>query len=574
VESRTQPGVSGRQATNEDESAPWWRSAVIYQVYIRSFADGNGDGLGDIPGLRSKLGYLSGLGVDAIWINPWYPSPMADAGYDVADYRAVEPRFGTLDDAEALIAEAHEAGLRVLLDIVPNHTSDHHPWFQEALASGPGSPARDRYIFRKGRGDDGSLPPNDWRSVFGGPAWTRVTESDGPGEWYLHLFAPEQPDLDWTNREVRDDFEATLRFWFDRGVDGFRIDVAHSLAKDADLPDIGDGDASHPSPGLNLSSGGERFEHPHWDRDEVHEIYREWRALADSYEDSRVFVAEAWVDHPERLAMYLRPDELHTAFNFHFLRASWRADVLRPVIDRTLAEHAVVGAPPTWVLSNHDVARHVSRYAREQADDMGYSLDDLRGRPADLARGLRRARAAALLMLALPGSAYVYQGEELGLPEVEDLPEDLLADPVWTRSGQTERGRDGCRVPIPWAGLEPPFGFCPENTQETTWLPQPPDWHGHTVEALDRDEHSILNLYREALRIRRELPALGDGTLRWLDAPDGALVFARDPGFVCAVNTSGTPMPLPEGTRVLLSSDPLVEGGRIPDDTAVWLATS
>lgn len=539
----------------------WWRSAVIYQVYIRSFADGDGDGLGDIAGIRSRLRYLASLGVDAIWINPWYPSPMADGGYDVSDYRDVEPRFGTLADAEALVREAHEAGLRVLLDIVPNHTSDQHPWFQAALSADEGSPERGRYLFRPGRGDDGSQPPNNWRSVFGGPAWTRAT-SDQAGEWYLHLFAPEQPDLNWTNAEVRADFEATLRFWFDRGIDGFRIDVANSLTKEEGLPDLPDPEAAQ-----SLAA-----EHPHWDRNDVHEIYRHWRAIADSYSEPRVFVAEAWVDEPSRLARYVRPDELHTAFNFDFLRAPWLAPALRSTIDQTLEHHAAVGAPPTWVLSNHDVARHLSRYARPQTDQPVYSLDDLIDRPADLVAGERRAGAAALLMLALPGGAYVYQGEELGLPEVEDLPEDVLADPTWQRSGHTQRGRDGCRVPIPWTGEGPPFGFSPEGASAPPWLPQPPGWAGHTVAALERDPDSILQLYRKALHLRRYHPALGDGTLRWLESPEGILAFARDPGFACVVNVSGPPMPLPEGAELILASGPLTADHEVGPDTAAWLA--
>ena len=547
----------------------WWRSAVIYQVYIRSFADGDGDGLGDIAGLRARLGYLAGLGVDAIWINPWYPSPMADAGYDVSDYRDVDPRFGTLADAEALLREAHGAGLRVLLDIVPNHTSDQHPWFQAALAAGPGSPERGRYLFRPGRGAAGELPPNDWQSTFGGRAWTRVTEPDGrPGEWYLHLFAAEQPDVDWSDPEVSAEFEATLRFWFDRGVDGFRIDVAHSLVKQEGLPDLAGRFDPQGQPGARPDNG----EHPHWDRDDVHRIYRQWRRIADSYAEPRVFVAEAWVDEPERLVRYVRPDELHTAFNFNFLRAPWRAADLRSTVERTLAEHASVGAPPTWVLSNHDVAREVSRYARPQTDVRVRSLDELIGQPADLAAGARRARAAALLMLALPGGAYIYQGEELGLPEVEDLPESALMDPTWERSGHTHRGRDGCRVPIPWEGQDPPFGFSPDGATAPPWLPQPAGWRDHTVEALDRDPASILRLYRDALRLRRQHPALGEGTLRWLDGPEGTLAFAREPGFLCVVNVSLDALGRPGGTELLLASGPLTAGGELPPDTAVWLA--
>jgi alpha-glucosidase len=535
---------------------PWWRSAVTYQIYIRSFADGNGDGVGDIAGIRSRLPYLRELGVDAVWITPWYPSPMVDAGYDVADYTGIDPLFGTVPEAETLIREAHEHGLRVIIDIVPNHSSDRHPWFQAALADGPGSPARDRYVFRPGRGADGGLPPNDWRSTFGGGAWTRVPD----GEWYLHLFAPEQPDLNWENPEIRRDFEQVLRFWLDRGVDGFRIDVAHGLVKQAGLPDIG-------AKGEDVLDPVERDDHPHWDRDGVHEIYRDWRRVADAYPGERTFVAEAWVSGPERLARYVRPGELHTAFNFDFLRAPWEAARLRAVIDDSLRGLTAVGSPTTWVLSNHEVVRHVTRYARPHTEGRGPRLDV--AEPVDLELGTRRARAAALLMLALPGGAYVYQGEELGLPEVEDIPSDVLQDPVWERSGHTVRGRDGCRVPLPWSDGAPPFGFGPDGAG--TWLPQPESWRRLTADAQARDPGSMLALYRAALRLRREHAALGDGELRWLDTPEGVLMFTRAPGFGCAVNLSGAPFALPTDSEVLLASGPL-DGGLLPADTAAWLA--
>jgi alpha-glucosidase len=541
----------------------WWRSAVIYQVYIRSFADGNGDGVGDIAGLRSRLAHLAKLGVDALWINPWYPSPMKDAGYDVSDLRAIEPVFGTLEEAGAMIGEAHELGLRVLLDIVPNHVSDQHAWFQEALAAAPGSRERARFIFRDGSGLDGDERPNDWLSNFGGPAWTRVTEADGsPGQWYLHLFAPEQPDVDWTNPDVHAEFDETMRFWFELGVDGFRIDVAHGLAKAQGLPDIG----SIAWPPVN----SDPVDHPHWDRDEVHEIYRKWRALADAYDDPRVFVAEAWVHSPERLARYLREDELHTAFNFDFLLSPWQAESMRASIDSALAAHTGVGAPPTWVLSNHDTVREVSRYARPQGLRELRHLDDVLGLPADFELGLRRARAAALLMLALPGGAYVYQGEELGLPEVEDLPEDVLQDPGWEQSGRTLRGRDGCRVPIPWSGQRQPFGFSPNGASAPPWLPQPASWADLSVEAQTGDERSMLELYRRALALRRAHPALGDGTLRWLEMPTGVVAFARDPGFACVVNLGPEPLAPPAGSTPLLCSVPLTQDGRVPSDAAAW----
>jgi alpha-glucosidase len=544
--------------------ALWWRSAVVYQVYIRSFADGDGDGVGDIPGLRSRLPYLASLGIDALWINPWYPSPMKDAGYDVSDFRAIEPLFGTLADAEAVIAAAHNLGLRVLLDIVPNHLSNKHRWFRDALAAAAGSPERARFIFRDGRGPGQSRPPNDWVSNFGGPAWTRVTEADGhPGQWYLHLFTAEQPDVDWTNPDVQEEFNETMRFWFGLGIDGFRVDVAHGLAKADGLPDVG----SIVWPRV----GAELVDHPHWDRDDVHDIYRSWRSLADAYEDRRVFVAEAWVHQPERLAQYVRADELHTAFNFDFLLAPWDAEPMRVSISQALAAHASVGAPPTWVLSNHDTVREVSRYARPQGVRPLRKLSDVVDLPADFEVGRRRARAAALLMLALPGGAYMYQGEELGLAEVEDLPDEVLQDPRWEQSRRTERGRDGCRVPIPWSGRRPPFGFSPDDASAPPWLPQPPAWRELTVEAQTGDERSMLELYRRALHLRRAQPALGDGTLRWTPAPAGALAFGRDPGFVCIVNFSSEPVTLPEGAKLLISSGPLTDDGRLPRDTTVWL---
>ncbi len=548
-----------RTRTDQNSAVPWWRTAVIYQVYIRSFADGNGDGIGDIAGLRARLPYLKELGIDAVWINPWYPSPMADGGYDVADYRGIDPSFGALSDAEEMIAEAHALDLRVILDIVPNHTSHQHPWFTEALAAPPGSPERERFVFRDGKGPGGMLPPNDWRSRFGGRAWTRATGPDGkPGQWYLHLFASEQPDLNWSSREVRAEFESVLRFWFDRGVDGFRIDVAHGLAKDPALPDLGIADD------LLFDTERLRDDHPHWDQDTVHEIYQTWRKIADSYADDRVFVAEAHV-RPDRLPNYLRPDELHTAFNFAFLKSSWQPDALREVIDGSVAALAPVGAPATWVLSNHDVPRHVTRYGRGETLTLEHDLD---GRPCDRELGTRRARAAALLMLALPGSAYLYQGEELALWEVEDIPQELLQDPTWERSNHTVRGRDGCRVPIPWSGVEAPFGFGPRGSKP--WLPQPPEWGRMTAQHQSGTPGSTLELYRAALRLRREQPSFRGETLRWLDAPEGVLAFERGPDLRCAVNLSAEPFSLPRNWGVLLASDRL-DGGKLPSDTTVWL---
>ena len=525
---------------------PWWRDAAIYQIYPRSFADANGDGLGDLAGIRNRLWYLRDLGVDALWLGPWYPSPMADGGYDVADYRDVDPTFGTLAEAEALIGEAHAFGMRVILDVVPNHCSAAHPWFQAALRAGPSSPERERFWFRAGRGPDGSRPPTDLHSIFGRPAWTRVTEPDGrPGEWYLHLFAPEQPDFNWNHPAVHEEFAGVLRFWLDRGADGIRIDSAAVLVKDPDL--AGDD--------------------PYTDRDGVHDIYRSWRRITDAYDD-RALIGELWLPDRGRFANYLRPDELHTAFNFDFLCCPWDAYRFREVIDETLRAHAPVGAPATWVLSNHDVTRHVTRYGRA---DTSFSFASRRhGLPVDLELGDRRARAAAMLALALPGSAYLYQGEELGLWEVENLPDQVRQDPMRHRSGRADPGRDGCRVPLPWSGPEPPFGFSPSGTATRPWLPQPAEWKDRTVQAQTGDPYSTLELYRVALHLRRSLPALGDGAMRWLPAPDGVLAFARDPAFTCVLNLSDAPVALPPHQEVLLLSGPL-HSHELPPDTAAWL---
>jgi alpha-glucosidase len=553
-------------ASTDHGRPDWWRTGVTYQIYLRSFADSSGDGMGDLGGIIVRLDHLVTLGVDAVWINPWYPSPQADAGYDVADYRDIDPTFGTLDQARELIEKAHAAGLKVLLDIVPNHTSDEHPWFVAALAAGPGTPERDRYLFRPGRGDGGALPPNDWRSVFGGPAWQRVTEPDGtPGEWYLHLFDVKQPDLDWTNREVRDEFLDILRFWFDLGADGFRIDVAHGMVKEDGLPDLG---LDHEQ----LLGSPDRGDHPHWDRPGVFDIYAEWRTVADSYDPPRVFVAEAWVSSAERLGEYLRPGLLHTAFDFDAVRAPWKAVELRRTISSSLEAHDRVGAPVVWVLSNHDITRHVTRLGRDQdalPDDVVHGAGEV---PSDPALGTRRARAALLLELALPGGVYLYQGEELGLPEVEDLPEEVLADPVWRQSGHTKRGRDGCRVPIPWEPDGPSFGFGPA----AGWLPQPADWGRLSAAAQDGDPASMLELYRLALRLRAELAALGaSGTpgaagLQWLELGADMVAFRRPGGFSCVVNVGAAPAPVPAG-EVVLASVPLDDAGLLPADAAVWL---
>lgn len=546
--------MPGRRSGGDD----WWRHAVVYQVYLRSFADADGDGIGDLPGLRSRLPHLRDLGVDAIWITPWYPSPMVDGGYDIADYRDIDPTFGTLADADAVLSEAHDLGLRVLIDLVPNHTSDRHPWFEAAVREGRGSRARARYHFADGLGSGGDAPPNNWPSVFGGSAWTRITEPDGtPGQWYLHVFAPEQPDLNWANPEVGAEFEAILEFWLARGVDGFRIDVAHAMVKADGLPDL--------DPAYFAGTPIPHGEHPHWDRPEVHDIHRAWRRVVERYGRDRILIGEIGVEDHTRLADYLRSDELHAAFNFPFMGSPWQARALRDVIDGTLASHAKVGATPTWVLANHDATRAATRLGRPHSGIRHRDVDDVQS--ADLELGTRRARAAILLALALPGCAYLYQGEELGLWEVEDLPEDVLQDPIWQRTGHRIRGRDGCRVPLPWSGSVPPFGFGPAGS--TPWLPQPAAWSAFTVDGEARSPASMLSLYRAALRLRRERPGFrGDG-FRWRKSPGGTLVFERGAGLRCAVNLSDHPIALPSDRALLLASVEL-DGDELPPDAAAW----
>lgn len=487
-------------------AAEWWRQAAVYQIYPRSFADADGDGIGDIPGIVSRVDYLAELGIDAVWLSPFYPSALADGGYNVADYRDVDPRLGTLEDFDAMVAALHDRGIRVVIDIVPNHTSNLHVWFQEALDAGRGSAARERYIFRDGSGPDGSEPPTDWVATFGGSAWERVAD----GQWYYHHFAPEQPDLNWANPDVRADFVRTLRFWSDRGVDGFRIDVAHMLTKDLSepLPRRAELDA------LDRTSG----QHPLLDRDDVHEVYAEWRQVFNEYDPPRTAVAEAWVATPERRAKYASAEGLGQAFNFDLLEADFDAGQFRRLITDNLAQAADAGSSTTWVLSNHDVTRHATRYG----------LPPLNGRPAkqgvewvaaggprdqiDMAQGLRRAHAATMLVLGLPGSAYLYQGEELGLQEVAEIAPDQRQDPSYFRGGEVDGlGRDGCRVPLPWTGAGASFGFGAGGSH----LPQPAWFTQYAVEVESANPGSTLNLYRRALALRHELQAAEQ--LTWIE---------------------------------------------------------
>jgi alpha-glucosidase len=534
-------------------STGWWTDAVIYQIYPRSFADSNGDGIGDLTGIRGHLDYLANLGVDAIWLSPFYVSPQADAGYDVADYRDVDPLFGTLDDFDRMLEGAHERNLKVIVDLVPNHTSSAHKWFVAALAAGPGSPERARYMFREGKGASGELPPNNWESVFGGPAWTRVSD----GQWYLHLFAPEQPDLNWRNPEVIEEFNDILRFWLRRGVDGFRVDVAHGLIKHDDLPDTDKSSGE-------IEGGGNTG--PMWDQDDVHEIYRGWNAVIAAYPGDQMLVAEAWVAPAERLSRYIRADEMQQAFNFDYMTVGWNAAAMRRSIDSALATSADVGATTTWVLSNHDVVRHASRFGLSDPTSWpkGIAADD---EQPDAVLGLRRARAASLMIFALPGSAYVYEGEELGLPEHTTLPDSVRQDPSFFRTHGEQAGRDGCRVPIPWEGDKPGFGFGPS---ANTWLPQPPVFGELAADKQEGVPDSTLELYRHALAERRAR-RLGAGELIWHAATTRLLDFENS-GVRVITNFGRLPAELPAGEVIVASEPDAVVDGALQPNCAVWLA--
>ena len=493
---------------------------MLYEIYVRSFMDSDGNGVGDLEGIRQRLPYLRDLGVEGIWITPFYPSPGADHGYDVANYVDVDPLFGSLADFDRLVADAHEQGLRVIVDLVPNHTSIEHPWFREHP---------EYYVWTD--------EPNNWLSVFGGKAWTWDEER---GKYYLHLFAPEQPDLDWHNPAVPKEFERIIRFWLDRGVDGFRIDVAHALFKHEGLPD-----EDLPNPAADPSTFDRRIA---IDRPELHPLYREWRKLADSYDGERLLLGEVYIIDPGRIAKYVRPDELHLAFNFVLLKKEWSADEFRDAIESTLDALRTVQATPTWVLESHDAMRTPTRY--------GGGIE-----------GARRARASALLLLALPGTVFLYQGQELGLEEVE-LPDVLRQDPVFYRSNGDRKGRDGCRVPIPWSAVGAGLGF----TTGTPWLPIPDNWKEKSVAEQQADDRSPLALYRRALALRRGILALREGDFAWRESEPEVLVFERRQGsetIACAVNVSAERLPVPEGDVLLTSEDGL--GGTLPAGTAAWV---
>ncbi len=532
----------------------WWRSAVIYQIYPRSFRDLNGDGIGDLAGITAELPQLAALGVDAVWLSPFYRSPQRDAGYDVSDYCDVDPLFGTLHHFDALIAEANRLNLRVIADLVPNHCSDQHVAFQAALIAGPNSAERDMFIFRDGLGPDGNEPPNNWQSHFGGPAWTRIIESNGqPGQWFLHLFDSSQPDFNWDNPAVHAEFERVLRFWLDRGISGFRVDVAHALVKAAGLPNWGgraDGNSTDGFPGQDA---------PMFGQPALHDIYRRWRSILEEYGPDRILCAEANVDPLPRLAQWVRPDEMHQAFNFPYLHAGLDVNRLRHIITDSLVSLDAVGAPSTWVLSNHDVVRHVSRFGYDgpgPRDGDGIGPDDVQPNEE---LGRRRAAAATMFMLGLPGGAYLYQGEELGLPDSSSIPGSLRQDPTFARTGGARIGRDGCRVPLPWRSSEPHSGF---GNGMDPWLPQPESWPALARDKQESDPASHLNLYRRMLALRAT-HRLGEGSLAWVEdyCSETSLAYLNGNTLVI-MNVGAEAMPLPAGETIQRSS--AGEGSDLP----------
>lgn len=552
-------------------NAEWWRSSVIYQIYPRSFADGNGDGMGDLKGITDRLPSLAELGVDAVWFSPFFKSPQKDAGYDVSDYKDIDPLFGSLADFDVMVAEAKRLGLKVIVDLVPNHSSDQHKLFQAALKAAPGSPERDMYIFRDGKGKHGELPPNNWPSVFGGNAWTRITEPDGkPGQWYLHIFDSTQPDFNWDNPAVADEFDSVLRFWLDRGAAGFRIDVAHGLVKRAGMPDIEDFDTTMGGvkPDSELTIEELEAKNPYWGQPEVHKIIRRWRAILDEYDD-RVMCAEAWVLPLDRMANWVRPDEYHQTFNFGYLETPWDRAKLTETINDSLTAFGKVGAPSTWVLSNHDVIRHATRmaYPLDKLPKQGDGIGPDSVQP-DEAMGQRVSRAATAFMLGLPGGAYLYQGEELGLPEHTTLEGKFREDPTWFRTKGERVGRDGCRVPIPWESHSPAYGF---SSTGKSWLPQPESYARYARDLQEGIAGSTLELYKRLLKVRRELK-LGAGNFAWApEYQDNNTLAYINNGVLVLSNFTGDNVIVPAGEILATTQHDLSVEGELEHDQTVWI---
>lgn len=547
-----------------DKDNRWWRKSVIYQVYPKSFKDHSGDGIGDLKGVTEGLGALAELGVDAVWLSPFYSSPQKDGGYDVSDYCSVDPVFGTCEDFKEMAAHASSLGIKTIIDIVPNHCSNEHVMFQAALAAEPGSPERDMFIFRDGKGEEGELPPNNWQSHFGGSAWTRVIESDGnAGQWYLHLFDTSQPDWNWENPAVHAEFERVLRFWLDLGLAGFRVDVAHALVKKEGLPDWG-GKANGKS-----IEGYPGYLAPMFGQEGVHDIFRSWRKILDEYPGERILCAEANVDPVERVSDWVREDEMHQAFNFHYLNCPWGAAPIRKVITDSLASFDSVGAPTTWVLSNHDKVRHTTRMAMNNKiarHGDGIGPDDVQ---PDTKLGLTRGRASSLMMLALPGGVYLYQGEELGLPDNTMIAPQFRQDPTFYRTNGERIGRDGCRVPLPWTENDESFGFSVVTGQ--SWLPQPSDWADYSREAQEKNPDSTLNLYKKALHLRKERN-LGGGSFAWMPEYSEGDVVAFVNGKTLVLMNMGTETVSIPKFPVLISSEGFAgNNGYLEADHAVWM---
>ena len=553
------------------DDAKWWRTAVIYQIYPRSFADGNGDGMGDLIGVTSRLDSLAELGIDAIWFSPFFESPQKDAGYDVSDYRKIDPLFGTNEDLDVLIARATQLGIKIIVDLVPNHTSDQHAWFKAAVAAGPGSPEREYYIFREGKGANGELPPNNWNSIFGGPAWTRLTGADGkPEQWYLHLFDSSQPDVDWNNPVVAEEYENILRFWFDKGVAGFRVDVAHGMVKRAGLPDQKETDTNgNPTPSIGLTEEELEERVPYWIQPGVHEFIRRFRAVADEYED-RALCAEASVSPVNRLKLWVRPDEYHQTFNFDYLGAKFESAALKEIVTDSLIEFGSVGAGSTWVLSNHDQVRHATRYGYEngQVPKQGDGIGPDYPQP-DEALGLRKAQAATAFMLGLPGSAYLYQGEELGLPEHTTLEGKYREDPAFFRTNGEHVGRDGCRVPLPWeSNVNASNGF---SSTGLGWLPQPESYARYARDTQNGVAGSTLELYKRLIAVRKEHD-LGAGEFSWDDSLTSSTVLAyRNNDVLVVTNFGPDPLALPAGEILVTSQHDLWVADLLEENQTVWL---
>ena len=542
------------EALSTSVSATQWRDAVIYQIYPRSFLDSNGDGIGDIEGLIKGLPYLSSLGVDTLWITPFFASPMHDGGYDVSDYRAVDPMFGKLGDAERFVRDCHDHGLRVVLDLVANHCSDEHPWFQLALASGEDSPERGRFYFFDGRGEGGALPPTDWMSAFGGPAWTRTVNPDGaPGQWYLHLFDSSQPDLNWKNPEVQNEFDEILRFWFDRGVDGFRLDAIPAIGKDEDFRDLGF--ESH-----------ERFQPelwgptPFWDAHGVHDVLKRWRRVGQEYSPEKFFVGEVVVGSTESLARYIREDELQSVFSIELAKLPWDASEFQSTIVNIINSLPPGDSWLTWTLASHDETRTVTRYAPQVEVD-GVIIRDLEV-------GRQRSRAAYLLVLSLPGAACLYQGEEMGIAQVEHIPDELMQDPIYKRTGDRTLSRDGCRVPLPWTTTGPSMGF---SSVDHTWLPIPPEWSALSIESQLGDEGSFVGFISSVLRLRPLVTSRTSPEVSWDMSTPGVVILERGESFRCVVNFSGDPWLIGDNDQVIISSEPLGSNRMVASNSAVWL---